>query len=72
MPVENQIAIIYAVTNGYLDDVEVRDVRQWESDFLQFMGVKHTGTLKELRTKTLDDDLVADLERAIKEFKALE
>ena len=72
MPVENQIAIIYAVTNGYLDDVEVRDVRQWESDFLQFMGVKHAGTLKELRTKTLDDDLVADLERAIKEFKALE
>ena len=72
MPVENQIAIIYAVTNGYLDDVEVRDVRQWESDFLQFMGVKHEGTLKELRTKTLDDDLVADLERAIKEFKALE
>ena len=72
MPVENQIAIIYAVTNGYLDDVEVRDVRQWESDFLEFMGVKHAGTLKGLGTKKLDDDLVADLERAIKEFKALE
>jgi F-type H+-transporting ATPase subunit alpha len=72
MPVENQIAIIYAVTNGFLDDVEVRDVRRWESDFLQFMGVKHAGTLRELCTKTLDDDLVADLERAIKEFKALE
>ena len=72
MPVENQIAIIYAVTNGYLDDVEVRDVRQWETDFLEFMSVKHAGTLKELCTKTLDDDLVADLERAIKEFKALE
>ncbi len=72
MPVENQIAIIYAVTNGFLDDVEVRDVRRWESDFLQFMGVEHAGTLRALRTKTLDDDLVADLERAIKEFKALE
>ena len=72
MPVEKQIAIIYAVTNGYLDDVEVRDVRRWESDFLEFMGVKHAGTLKALRTKTLDDDMVADLERAIKEFKALE
>ncbi len=72
MPVEKQIAIIYAVTNGFMDDVEVRDVRRWESDFLQFMGVKHAGTLRELCTKTLDDDLVADLERAIKEFKALE
>ena len=72
MPVENQIAIIYAVTNGYLDDVEVRDVRQWETDFLEFMSVKHAGTLKGLGTKKLDDDLVADLERAIKEFKALE
>ncbi len=72
MPVEKQIAIIYAVTNGFLDDVEVRDVRQWETDFLEFMSVKHAGTLRELCTKTLDDDLVADLERAIKEFKALE
>ena len=34
MPVENQVAIIYAVTNGFLDDVPVPQVRKWERDFL--------------------------------------
>jgi len=72
MPVESQIAIIYAVTNGFLDDVEVRAVRQWESDFLEYMALEHAEILKAFRTKKLDDELVADLERAIKGFKALE
>jgi F-type H+-transporting ATPase subunit alpha len=72
MSVEHQIAIIYAVTNGYLDDVEVRDVRRWESDLLEYLSVKHPDTLKAFRTKKLDDDLVADLERAIQGFKALD
>jgi F-type H+-transporting ATPase subunit alpha len=73
MPVENQIAIIYAVTNGYLDDVEVADVRQWEIDFHEFLGAKHAKLLKTIVTKrTMDDETTRDLERAIDEFKALE
>jgi F-type H+-transporting ATPase subunit alpha len=40
MPVEKQIAIIYAVTNGYLDDVDMRGVRQWERDFHEFVDAK--------------------------------
>ena len=35
VPVEQQVAIIYAVTNGHLDDVEVKDIRKWEADFLE-------------------------------------
>ena len=37
MPVEKQVVIIYAVTNGYLDDVAVQHIRQWERDFLEFL-----------------------------------
>src|ERR671937_235853 len=37
VPVERQVAIIYAVTNGYLDDVEVPHIRQWEQDFLEYL-----------------------------------
>jgi F-type H+-transporting ATPase subunit alpha len=33
LPVENQVMIIFAGTNGYLDDVEVADIRQWEAEF---------------------------------------
>jgi F-type H+-transporting ATPase subunit alpha len=73
MPVENQITIIYAVTNGYLDNVEGGNVHQWEADFHEFMGAKHPEVLKVIRTKrVMDDPLIADLESAIKEFKALE
>ena len=37
VPVEEQIVALYAVTNGYLDDVDVRNVRQWERDFLAWL-----------------------------------
>src|SRR5882672_788716 len=40
MPVEQQISIIYALTNGYLDDVPVSAVREWERGFLEFMKSK--------------------------------
>jgi F-type H+-transporting ATPase subunit alpha len=73
MPVEKQICIIYAVTNGYLDDVEVGTVHQWEADFHEFMGAKYPEIFKAIRTKrTMAKELVADLEKAIDEFKALE
>ena len=41
VPVEKQVAIIYAVTNGYLDDVDVKHIRQWERDFLDYLEASH-------------------------------
>jgi F-type H+-transporting ATPase subunit alpha len=73
MPVEKQIAIIYAVTNGYMDNVEVDKVRQWERDFHDFMDAKHAEVLREIRQKkALGDDLVEQLKSAIDEFRSLE
>jgi len=72
MSVEKQIAIIYAVTNGYLDDVEVRGVRQWERDFHEFVEAKRPETLQAIRKqRTLDDKLVGELKSAIEAFRAL-
>ena len=72
LSVEKQVAIIYAATNGHLDDVEVKRIRQWERDFLTFLEAQHGGILEGIRTKkTLDDDLKAKLEQAIKSFKSL-
>jgi F-type H+-transporting ATPase subunit alpha len=73
MPVEKQIISIFAVTNGYLDDVETQSVHQWERDFHVFMDAQHPEVLKSIRTqRQLDDDLTAALEKAIDEFKTLE
>ncbi len=72
MPVVNQIAIIYAVTNGHLDDVEPGKVKEWEKDFHQFLRAKHEKLLTAIRTqRTLDDELTAALREAIDGFKAL-
>jgi F-type H+-transporting ATPase subunit alpha len=72
MPVENQIAIIFAVTNGHLDDVEVENIRQWELDFHEFMAANKADLLQDVRDKkVLDDDLTERLRQAIEAFKAI-
>jgi len=70
MPVENQVAIIYAVTKGFLDDVPVEKVKDWEKDFHKYLASSAKGVLKLITDKKeLSDDVVAALEKAIKEFK---
>jgi F-type H+/Na+-transporting ATPase subunit alpha len=72
VPVEKQVAIIYAVTNGHLDDVNVAHIRQWERDFLEYVEASHGQVLKDIRTKkTLDEDVTNRLKAAITAFKPL-
>jgi F-type H+-transporting ATPase subunit alpha len=72
VPVEKQVAIIYAVTNGHLDDVKVPNIRQWERDFLEYLEASHPQVLKDIRTKkVLDDDITTRLKAAIAAFKPL-
>ena len=66
------MVIIYAVTNGYLDDVDVQHIRQWERDFLDYLEASHPAILKDIRTKkALDDDLTSRLKAAITAFKTM-
>jgi len=70
--VEQQVMIIFAVTNGHLDDVEAEAIREWERGFHEFMGAQHPEIGEEIRTrKALSDDLTARLKRAIEEYKTL-
>ncbi len=70
MPVEKQCAIIYAVTNGYLDDVAVDKLAAWESAFLRFMDSTHPEILRDIvAQKKISDETMAALQAAIKEFK---
>ncbi len=72
MAVERQVAIIYVVTNGHLDDVDVAHIRQWEQDFLEYLESAHAEVLDGIRTKkAFDKDLTAALEAAIAAFKPL-
>src|SRR6266550_4111877 len=72
MPVEQQIMVIFAVTNGYLDDVPVPEIRAWEQGFRDFMAAQHPDVGEEIRTRrVLGDDLTARLRAAVAEYKQL-
>jgi F-type H+/Na+-transporting ATPase subunit alpha len=70
LPVEKQVAIIYAGTNGYLDDLPVDRCREFEAELYKFLENAHPGILSGIREKkTLDDDLKNQMNAALKEFK---
>ncbi|HYA86067.1 MAG TPA: F0F1 ATP synthase subunit alpha [Nitrospirota bacterium] len=70
LPVEQQILVIFAGTNGYLDDVDVTAVKKFEAELLRFVASKHQALLDDIKSKKqLDDDLKARLKAAIEEFK---
>ena len=72
MPVEKQVAVLYAGSNGFIDDVPVDQVRRWEGEYLSFLELRHPELLKQIREKKIiDDQLKPSLEAAIKEFKTI-
>ncbi len=71
MPMEKQVAVLFAGSQGYVDDVPAPDVRKWEAEFLAFLDASHAGVLHEIAQKgALGDETVEHLVEAIKEFKA--
>ena len=70
MPAQEQVASIYAATNGYLDDVPVEKVRDFEDAFLSFMRDTKKDILDTIRDKkVLTDELKASMNSAIEQFK---
>nr|5IK2_A Chain A, ATP synthase subunit alpha [Caldalkalibacillus thermarum TA2.A1]5IK2_B Chain B, ATP synthase subunit alpha [Caldalkalibacillus thermarum TA2.A1]5IK2_C Chain C, ATP synthase subunit alpha [Caldalkalibacillus thermarum TA2.A1]5IK2_I Chain I, ATP synthase subunit alpha [Caldalkalibacillus thermarum TA2.A1]5IK2_J Chain J, ATP synthase subunit alpha [Caldalkalibacillus thermarum TA2.A1]5IK2_K Chain K, ATP synthase subunit alpha [Caldalkalibacillus thermarum TA2.A1] len=68
MPVEEQVISIYAVTNGFMDDIPVEDVRRFEEELLSFMRANKDSLLDHIRqTGELPD--TKELDAAIEEFK---
>jgi F-type H+-transporting ATPase subunit alpha len=69
MPIEEQVASIYAGTNGFIDSVETKDVTRYEAAMLSYLRSEHKDVLKTIRdTKTLDDDTAAKLKDALTAF----
>jgi F-type H+-transporting ATPase subunit alpha len=70
LAVEKQVAILWVVTNGYLDDVPANKVRDFEARFYRFLEAEQPEVLGTLAEKlALDDDIVASLRSAAEAFK---
>ncbi len=69
LPVEKQVAIIFAATKGHLDAVPVEEVRRYEEELYRFLETRATDVLTGIaEKKILDDGLVAALTAALTEF----
>ncbi|MFQ5895109.1 MAG: F0F1 ATP synthase subunit alpha [Nitrospinota bacterium] len=70
VPVERQVMIIYVGTNGYLDDIPVARVQEFEREFHTFVETRHPEVERELaERKELTEELEGRLRGAIEEFK---
>jgi F-type H+/Na+-transporting ATPase subunit alpha len=70
VPVEKQVMIIFAGTNGYLDDLRVEDVRRFEAELYKFLDNSKPDLLKAIREKReLTDEIKKQVTEALKEFK---
>jgi F-type H+-transporting ATPase subunit alpha len=69
-PFSQQILIIYAGTNGFLDDLEVEQIRAFETEMQKYVESMNPKLLEAImQKKTIDDALKADIEKILKEFK---
>jgi F-type H+-transporting ATPase subunit alpha len=65
-----QVALLFAATQGFIDDIPVESVKKFEDDFLRYMKDHKADVMKELSDKkAIDDDLKVKLTAAVEDFK---
>jgi F-type H+-transporting ATPase subunit alpha len=70
IPVEKQIAILFACGNGFLDDMKVEEIRRFESELYHYLDNSKPELLQAIREKReLTDDIKTQLKAAINEAK---
>ncbi len=70
LPIEKEVLVIFAATNGYLDSVAVADCRRFESEMYTFMDANYGAVLVKIaQKKALDDEVRSLITEALKAFK---
>lgn len=70
LPVEDQVAVIYAVTKGFVDDVPVAQIGEFERGLLRYLKEKKSTILETIKNdKKMSDEITQELTQAIEEFK---
>jgi F-type H+-transporting ATPase subunit alpha len=71
LPVEKQILIIFAGTNGYLDNLEMEDCQPFEQGLYEFMDTSYPSVRSQLiQKKQIDEPLRAEIRKLLDEYKA--
>lgn len=71
LPVENQVVLIYAGSNGYLDDIPASAVAKFEAELYPYLEAKYPDVFEQIRSKkSVEKDTQNKLDKALSEFKA--
>ena len=71
IPVEEQVAVMWAMQNGYVDPVPVERVKEFQTKLQDYLQTRKEGLLISIRDKKqIDEDLEAQLKSALEDFKA--
>ena len=69
IPVERQVLSVYVGTNNYFESIEVKDVKRFEKEFLEYVDLKYPQIFENIRiTKEMKDDTVQLVKKAVEEF----
>jgi len=70
MTMVDQVMVLFAATQGFIDDIPVESVKKFEQEFLRYMNDRKADVKKELgEKKAIDDTLKPKLTQAVEEFK---
>ncbi|MFZ3130783.1 MAG: F0F1 ATP synthase subunit alpha [Desulfosporosinus sp.] len=69
-PVEEEVVVIFAAVRGFIDEIDVDKIGKFEVEYLRFMRSEKAALMEQIRTKkALSDDMIAELGKAINDFK---
>ncbi len=70
MPVENQVAVLWTVQNGFMDDVAVEKIKDFQAKLVEYLATRKAELLARiLKERALSDEAAAALKAAVTEFK---
>jgi F-type H+-transporting ATPase subunit alpha len=72
LPVEKQVVIIFAGTNGFIDDLPLPAIKKYEHELFLFLETKHPEIFADiLKKREIDADLRSKMTQALEEFKVI-
>ncbi|HBG46202.1 MAG TPA: F0F1 ATP synthase subunit alpha, partial [Deltaproteobacteria bacterium] len=72
LPIEKQVLIIYAATNGYVDAYPNSALKRYEEELISFIESRHADIIEDIRTKkNIDNEVKAKLNKALDDLKGL-
>ncbi len=72
MPMEKQVAVMWALTNGYLDEVAIKKIREWEKGFCSYIEKSGKALLEDIKKKKeLDEELEGKLKQLVEDYANL-